>query len=168
MAKRGWRWPESSPLSCIVSGVQVSRSAGRGAPAPDPAMLCTLLQRNQNPSGAEQGCAALTRRSASWNHQITRNPRRTSSPIRPDLVFATHKNSLRRGVHSALAHQGRSYSNLMLPEESGLLLLTTLDRRAWFWTLTIFCAMSSSTKSRSPGALLASPDSHHRHERATR
>jgi len=46
----------------------------------------------------------------------------------------------------------RSYSNLMLPEESGLFLLTTLDRRAWFWTLTIFCAMSSSTKSRSAGA----------------
>jgi hypothetical protein len=53
-------------------------------------MLCALLQRNQNPSGAEQGCAALSRRSASWNHQITRNPRRTSSPIRPDLVFAIH------------------------------------------------------------------------------
>src|SRR5208282_5783074 len=63
---------------------------GRGAPAPDPAMLCALLQRNQNPSGAEQGCAVLSRRSASWNHQITRNPRRTSSPTRPDLVFATH------------------------------------------------------------------------------
>jgi hypothetical protein len=38
-----------------------------------------------------QGCAALSGRSASWNHQITRNPRRTSSPIRPDLVFATHR-----------------------------------------------------------------------------
>jgi hypothetical protein len=37
----------------------------------------------------------------------------------------------------------------MLPEESGLFLLTTLDCRAWFWTLTIFCAMSSSTQSRS-------------------
>ena len=63
---------------------------GEAQPAPDPAMLCALLQRNQNPSGAEQGCAALSRRSASWNHQITRNPRRTSSPKRPDLAFATH------------------------------------------------------------------------------
>ena len=26
-------------------------------------MLCALLQRNQNPSGAEQGCPALSRRS---------------------------------------------------------------------------------------------------------
>jgi len=51
--------------------------------------------------------------------------------------------------HSNARRAIRSYSNLMLPEESGLFLLTTLDRRAWFWTLTIFCAMSSSTKSRS-------------------
>jgi hypothetical protein len=34
MAKRGWRWPESSPLSCIVSGVQDSRSAGRSTQTP--------------------------------------------------------------------------------------------------------------------------------------
>jgi len=69
---------------------------GRGAPAPDPAMPCALLQRNQNPSGAEQGCVALSRRSASWNHQITRNRRWTSSPIHPDLIFATHTYRLER------------------------------------------------------------------------
>jgi hypothetical protein len=34
MAKRGWRWPESFPLSCIVSGVQDSRSAGRSTQTP--------------------------------------------------------------------------------------------------------------------------------------
>src|ERR1700730_12063060 len=34
MAKRGWRWPESSPLSCIVSGVRESRSAGRSTQEP--------------------------------------------------------------------------------------------------------------------------------------
>jgi hypothetical protein len=34
MAKRGWRWPESSPLSCTVSGVQESRSAGRSTQTP--------------------------------------------------------------------------------------------------------------------------------------
>src|SRR5580704_5558591 len=34
MAKHGWRWPESSPLSCIVSGVRESRSAGRSTQEP--------------------------------------------------------------------------------------------------------------------------------------
>src|SRR6202022_4789383 len=34
MAKHGWRWPESSPLSGIVSGVRESRSAGRSTQAP--------------------------------------------------------------------------------------------------------------------------------------
>src|SRR5580704_12907537 len=34
MAKHGWRWPESSPLSCIVSGVREHRSAGRSTQAP--------------------------------------------------------------------------------------------------------------------------------------
>jgi hypothetical protein len=51
-------------------------------------MLCALLQRNQNPSGAEQGCAALSRRSASLNHQITRNPR-------PDFITNTSGFSFR-------------------------------------------------------------------------
>ncbi len=34
MARCGWRWPESSPLSYIVSGVQDSRSAGRSTQTP--------------------------------------------------------------------------------------------------------------------------------------
>ena len=34
MARRGRRWPESSPLSYIVSGVQDSRSAGRSTQTP--------------------------------------------------------------------------------------------------------------------------------------
>jgi hypothetical protein len=34
MAKHGWRWLESSPLSCIVSGVRESRSAGRSPQEP--------------------------------------------------------------------------------------------------------------------------------------
>src|ERR1700730_14604576 len=34
MAKRGWRWPESSLLSCTVSGGQESHSAGRSTQAP--------------------------------------------------------------------------------------------------------------------------------------
>jgi hypothetical protein len=34
MAKRGWRWPENSLVSCTVSGVRDSRSAGRSTQAP--------------------------------------------------------------------------------------------------------------------------------------
>ena len=34
MAKRGWRWPENSLLSCTVSGVRDSRSAGRSTQTP--------------------------------------------------------------------------------------------------------------------------------------
>src|SRR3984893_9553526 len=34
MAKHGWRWLESSPLSCIVSGLRESRSAGRTTQEP--------------------------------------------------------------------------------------------------------------------------------------
>src|SRR3984893_10575355 len=34
MAKHGWCWLESSPLSCIVSGVRESRSAGRSTQEP--------------------------------------------------------------------------------------------------------------------------------------
>ena len=70
-------------------------------------MLCALLQRDQNPSGAKQGCAALSRRSASWNHQITRNPRRTSSPIRPDLVFATHSSICQCDRAGTIVHEPR-------------------------------------------------------------
>jgi len=33
-AKHGWRWPESSPLSCIVCGVRDSRSVGPSTQAP--------------------------------------------------------------------------------------------------------------------------------------
>jgi len=91
---------------------------GRGAPAPDPAMPCALLQRNQNPSGAEQGCVALSRRSASWNHQITRNPRRTSSPIRPDLASTTHT-SLRREPQVPGDLLRAIFGNVTEPDGSG-------------------------------------------------
>ena len=38
----------------------------------------------------EQGCAAFSCGSADWSRQITANPRRTPSPLRPDIVFDTH------------------------------------------------------------------------------
>ena len=59
----------------------------RGASATDPACLCWLLQRHKNALVVGQRCAALSPRSADWNHQFTRNPWRTSSPLRPGLGF---------------------------------------------------------------------------------
>jgi hypothetical protein len=63
---------------------------GRGAFTSDPAILCTILERNQDSSVPEQGCAAFSCGSADWSRQITANPRRTRSPLRPDIVFDTH------------------------------------------------------------------------------
>jgi hypothetical protein len=45
----------------------------------------------ENASVVEQGCADLSRRSADWGHKITRPAWRTPSPLRPDIVFGTHR-----------------------------------------------------------------------------
>ena len=60
---------------------------GRGASAPNPEILCRLLQQRQNASIIEQRCAGLSPNSASRTHQITRHPGRTSSSLRPGLGF---------------------------------------------------------------------------------
>jgi transposase InsO family protein len=46
-----------------------------------------LLQRHQNASIIGQRCAGHSPNSANRKHQITRHPRRTSSPLRPGLGF---------------------------------------------------------------------------------
>ena len=51
--KAGWRWPESSPLSCIVSGVRESRSAGRSTQAPTDSIV-----RKIHPSKIADGIVA--------------------------------------------------------------------------------------------------------------
>jgi hypothetical protein len=56
------------------------------------------LVRYQNPLVVKQGCAGLSRRSADSKGKITRRPRRTSSPLRPDLVFGTHGSKTARLV----------------------------------------------------------------------
>src|SRR5882757_11500980 len=60
---------------------------GRGASAPNPAILCGLLQRRQNSSNLEQGCADLSPGSEDWKHQTVPHLWRTSSSLRPDLGF---------------------------------------------------------------------------------
>src|ERR1700692_2318026 len=60
---------------------------GRGAFASDPEILRRLLQRHQNASILEQGCAGHSPNSANRKHQITRHPWRTSPPVRPSLSF---------------------------------------------------------------------------------
>ena len=63
------------------------RRLGRGASAPDPAILCSLLQRHQNASVIGQRCAGLSPGSADWNHKFTPDPWRASSPLCPGLGF---------------------------------------------------------------------------------
>jgi len=65
---------------------------GRGASAPNTAIVRTLLQRHQNASIIGQRCAGHSPNSANRKHQITRHPRRTSPPLRPSLSFwYTHR-----------------------------------------------------------------------------
>ena len=54
---------------------------GRGASASHPEILRPLLQRSQNASVFEQGCAHLSLGTAHRCHSFTRHPWRTSSPL---------------------------------------------------------------------------------------
>src|SRR5262249_36643511 len=67
----------------------------RGAPAPDAAILCALLQRNQNAPIVERRCATHTLGSAEWTHRVACHGRRATSPICSNLSF--------RHTHSAPA-----------------------------------------------------------------
>src|SRR5262249_58191602 len=73
-----------------IDPARVSRSfrrLGRNPSAPDLANLCSLLQRHQNALVAGQRCTGLSSHSAYRNHQLTRDPWWTASPLRPDLGF---------------------------------------------------------------------------------
>ena len=63
------------------------RRLGRGAPAPDPANLCPLLQQDQNTPIIGQRCTNLAVSSADRKHHVTRAPRGPASPICPSLSF---------------------------------------------------------------------------------
>src|SRR3954451_319382 len=63
----------------------------RGSPAPVAALLRKLLQRNQNASRASERRADPPPNRADWYPEITSDSRRTSSPIRPNVVFGTHR-----------------------------------------------------------------------------
>src|SRR5680860_1412081 len=75
------------------------RRLGRGASAPNPASLCSLLQRHPNAPVIGQRCAGLSPRSPHRSHWFTRDPWRTSSPLRADLGFRyTQREAVRLGV----------------------------------------------------------------------
>ena len=61
---------------------------GRGAFASDSKILRQLLQRRQNASVFEQGCASLSLGTALRCHSFTRHPGRTSSPLWSNLRFS--------------------------------------------------------------------------------
>lgn len=66
------------------------RRAGRGASAPDPARVCSLLQYRENAPVMGPGCSSLSPGSADRTHPVARLGWRAASRIRPDLGFRTH------------------------------------------------------------------------------
>ena len=60
---------------------------GRGAPTPDSASLCPVLQRSENAPLVGQRCTTVAPRSPDRSHQVACAPRRTASPIRASLSF---------------------------------------------------------------------------------
>src|SRR5260370_29648907 len=60
---------------------------GRGAPTPDSASLCPLLQRSENAPLVGQRCAILAPGAADRKYHVTATPRRIASPLHPSLSF---------------------------------------------------------------------------------
>jgi len=86
---------------------------GRGAPTPDSASLCPVLQRSENIPLVGQRCAILAPRSAERKHHVTGNPRRAASPLHASLSFRYTHAPLRRAVQ-------RSGTIITTPILSGL------------------------------------------------
>src|ERR1019366_8971376 len=81
---------------------------GQETSASDSEKLCGLLQRRENASVIEQGCACLSPGSAIWRHKFARHTGRTSSSIRSDLDFRyTGIASERRYVIDIRAEPGK-------------------------------------------------------------
>src|SRR5437660_11659374 len=60
---------------------------GRGAPTPDSASLCPLLQRSENAPLVGQRCAILAPSAADRKHHVKATPRRIASPLHASLSF---------------------------------------------------------------------------------
>src|SRR5260370_39106743 len=60
---------------------------GRGAPTPDSAGLCPLLQRAENAPLVGQRGAILAPGAADRKHHVTATPRRIASPLHASLSF---------------------------------------------------------------------------------
>jgi hypothetical protein len=75
-----------------------SHCFGRGASAPNVAILCPVLQPHQNPLVLGQRCAGLSSHSTDRNCPITRDPWRTSPSVRPGLGFRYRQRSKRLGL----------------------------------------------------------------------
>src|SRR5436305_2118290 len=60
---------------------------GRGAPTPDSASLCPLLQRSENAPLVGQRCAILAPGAADRKHHVTATARRIASPLHASLSF---------------------------------------------------------------------------------
>src|SRR6266851_9166386 len=71
---------------------------GRGAPTPDSASLCPLLQRSENAPLVGRSCAILAPGAADRKHRVTATPRRIASPLHASLSFRYTHAPLRRAV----------------------------------------------------------------------
>jgi hypothetical protein len=83
------------------SSAQEHRRAGRGASAPDPARVCSLLQYCENAPVIGPGCSGLSSGSADRTHRVARLGWRAASRIRPDLGFR-HAQGTRRAPNRLL------------------------------------------------------------------
>jgi hypothetical protein len=83
-----------------------------------------------NASILEQGCAGHSPNSANRKHQITRHPWRTSPPLRPSLVFGTHKGKKPGEIPIYQADRFTTVVNLKTANILGLTIPPTLLTRA--------------------------------------
>ena|SRR6266566_3191051 len=76
---------------------------GRGAPTPDSASLCPLLQRSANAPLVGQRCAPLAPGPADRQHHVICSPWWTASPLPPSLSFWYTQLSFRSSTGRAAA-----------------------------------------------------------------
>jgi hypothetical protein len=76
---------------------------GRGAPTPDAASLCPVLQRSENAPLVGQRCAILAPGAADRSHHVKATPRRSASPLHASLSFRYTQVANTMALHSVNA-----------------------------------------------------------------
>src|SRR6266550_9068278 len=87
---------------------------GRGAPTPDSASLCPVLQRSENAPLVGQRCTTLAPRSADRSHHVACAPRRTASSLPACLSFRYRQVQVNTGVDAIGALTPKSAASVEL------------------------------------------------------